>query len=139
MSSVICLRTASRLAAVVTAAAERHGSYGYGNPVMLVHAVTAPNAVMRVLPVLPEAMWPASLAAAWAATAAVTAVYAPAEPRLLPQPRPDLTIAELADRAVAIGDPHAIKYADAVADVLAAAPDPALLSAAVRSVDELAD
>jgi hypothetical protein len=124
---------------VVRAAAERHGSYGYGNPVMLVHAVTAPNAVMRVLPVLPEAMWPASLAAAWAATAAVTAAYAPAEPRLLPQPRPDLTIAEVADRAVAIGDPHAIKYADAVADVLAAAPDPALLSAAVRSVDELAD
>ncbi|MGW3613314.1 hypothetical protein ACWD6N_26055 [Micromonospora sp. NPDC005163] len=73
MSSVICLRTAARLAAVVTAAAERRGSYGYGNPVMLVHAVTAPNAVMRVLPVLPEAMWPASLAAAWAATAAITA------------------------------------------------------------------
>ncbi|WP_030489797.1 questin oxidase family protein [Micromonospora chokoriensis] len=130
---------AERLATVVRAAAERHGSYGYANPVMLVHAVTAPNAVMRVLPVLPEAMRPASLAAAWAATAAVTAVYAPAKPRPLPQPRPDLTIAELASRAVAIGDPHAIKYADAVADVLAAAPDPALLAAAVRSVDELAD
>jgi hypothetical protein len=130
---------AARLAAVVRAAAEQHGSYGYGNPVMLVHAVTAPNAVLRVLPVLPEAMRPASLAAAWAATAAVTAAYAPAEPRPLPQPRPDLSIAELADRAVTIGDPHAIKYADAVADVLAAAPDPALLAAAVRSVEELAD
>ncbi|RZU54292.1 uncharacterized protein DUF4243 [Krasilnikovia cinnamomea] len=131
--------TAARLAAVVRAAAERHGSYGYGNPVMLVHAVTAPNAVKRVLPALPESMWPASLAAAWAAAAAVTAAYAPAEPRPLPQPRSDLTIAELADRAEAIGDPHAIKYADAVADVLAAMPDPALLAAAARSVDELAD
>lgn len=130
---------AERLAAVVRAAAERHGGYGYDNPVMLVHAVTAPNAVLRVLPVLPEAMRPASLAAAWAATAAITAAYAPAEPRPLPQPRPDLTIAELTDRAATISDPHAIKYADAVADILTAAPDPALLAAAVRSVDELAD
>jgi hypothetical protein len=124
---------ATRLAAVVTAAAERHGSHGYANPVKLVHAVTAPNAVMRILPVLPEMMWPASLAAAWTATAAVTAAYAPAEPRPLP-PRPELTIAELADRTATVGDPHAIKYADAVADVLAARRDPVLLAAALRSV-----
>lgn len=114
------------------------GSYGYANPIMLVHAVTAPNAVLRVLPVLPEAMWPATVAAAWAATAAITAAYAPAAPRPLPPPRTDLTVADLADRAVAIGEPHAIGYADTVADVLAAAPDPVLLTAAVRSVDELA-
>jgi Questin oxidase-like len=130
---------AARLAAVVRAAAERHGSHGHGNPVMMVHAVTAPNAVLRVLPVLPQTMWPAGLAAAWAATAAVTAAYAPADPRPLPPPRPDRTVADLADRAAAVSDPHAIKYADAVADVLAAGPDPALLASALRSVDELAD
>ncbi|WP_433797603.1 questin oxidase family protein [Actinoplanes sp. CA-252034] len=130
--------TQARLFAVVAAAARRHGEYGHGSPVMMVHAVTAPNAVRRVLPVLPESMWPASLAAAWAATAAITAAYTPADARPLPPPRPGLTVVDLADRAAATGDPHAIKYADAVADVLAAAPDPVLLTAALRSVDDLA-
>jgi hypothetical protein len=134
---------ATRLTAVVAAAAERHGSHGHGNPVMLVHAVTAPNAVLRVLPVLPEAVWPASLAAAWAATTAITAAYAPAHPRPLPPPHPGLTVTDLTDRAATTGDAHAIKYADAVTDVLTAAPGPApaaarLLAAALRSVDDLA-
>ncbi|GIE78853.1 hypothetical protein Aph02nite_48030 [Actinoplanes philippinensis] len=130
--------TRERLAAVVAAAARRHGEYGHGSPVMMVHAVTAPNAVQRVLPALPPSLWPASLAAAWAATAAITAAYSPAEPRPLPAPRPGLTVADLTARAAAIGDAHAIKYADAVADVLASGPEPALLAAALRSVDDLA-
>jgi hypothetical protein len=81
----------ARLASIVDAAVARHGTHGYGNPVMLVHAATAPNAV-RCLPALPSRVWPASLAAAWAATAAVTSAYAPSQAQ--PEPRvtgsPDL-------------------------------------------------
>ena len=69
----------TRLAGIVDAAVVRHGTHGYASPVMLVHAATAPNAVLRTLPALPPALWVPSLAAAWAATAAVTAAYAPAE------------------------------------------------------------
>ncbi|GAB3949236.1 hypothetical protein GCM10027614_47670 [Micromonospora vulcania] len=53
--------------------------FGHAAPVMLVHAVTAPTAVLRTLPALDRALWAPSLAAAWAATAAMTSVYAPAD------------------------------------------------------------
>lgn len=39
-----------RLAELVRAAAARYATHGHGEPVMLVHAVTAPNAVLRCLP-----------------------------------------------------------------------------------------
>ncbi|WP_045743209.1 questin oxidase family protein [Actinoplanes rectilineatus] len=69
-----------RLRAIVAAAVRRHLHFGYGSPIMLVHAATAPAAVARVLPALPPSMAGASVAAAWAATAAITAAYSPAEP-----------------------------------------------------------
>ncbi|GAA2874342.1 hypothetical protein Acy02nite_37380 [Actinoplanes cyaneus] len=69
-----------RLREIVGAAVRRHLSYGYGNPVMMVHAATAPAAVLRVLPALPSSLVAPSLAAGWAAAAAVTAAYSPAEP-----------------------------------------------------------
>ncbi|GEP40495.1 hypothetical protein NPS01_41580 [Nocardioides psychrotolerans] len=39
---------------VVVAAVGRFATHAHGNPVMLVHAATAPNAVLRVLPSLPR-------------------------------------------------------------------------------------
>ncbi|MFI1992749.1 hypothetical protein [Actinoplanes sp. NPDC020271] len=69
-----------RLRGIVTAAVRRHLLYGHGSPVMMVHAATAPAAVLRALPALPGSLAFPSLAAAWAATAAVTAAYSPAEP-----------------------------------------------------------
>jgi hypothetical protein len=70
-----------RLRGIVAAAVLRHHTHGYAAPVMLVHAATAPAAVLRTLPALPPAMHRAGLAAAWAATAAVTAAYSPAAAR----------------------------------------------------------
>ncbi len=70
----------SWLADVVDAATIRYLSYGRGNGVMLVHSATAPNAVLRTLPALQAELWAPSLAASWAASAALTAVYAPATP-----------------------------------------------------------
>ena len=123
-----------RLGAIVTAAVLRHGRYGYGNPVMLVHSATAPAAVLRTLPALPAALAAPSLEAAWAAAAAVTAAYAPAEPRT-----PSMTAAGSPDdvigRAAERGDPHGIKFADAAAEMWRRAPDPALLVAADQATE----
>ena len=62
---------------LVAAATLSYPGYARASPVLLVHAATAPNAVLHTLPALPVRYWPASLAAAWAASAAVMAAYAP--------------------------------------------------------------
>jgi hypothetical protein len=121
-----------RLAAIVAAAVVRYSTHGHGNPIMLVHAATAPNAVLRTLPALPEKLWHPSLEAAWAATAAVTAAYAPAEPRPVPHYRP-LDPQELTTRAARAGDPHAIKFVDTAIDHMAA--DQTVLTAAQHAVE----
>ena len=130
-----------RLRGIVTAAIKRYERYGYGSPIMLVHAATAPAAVLRSLPALPAQLAGPSLRAAWAATAAVTAAYSPAVPRPTGAPttaalravRPDAPATDpvgLMDEAAATGDPHAIKFADAAVEAWAVDPDPALLAAA---------
>lgn len=148
-----------RLAELVRAATHRYAVYGHGEPIMLVHAATAPNAVLRTLPALPRALWAPSLAAAWAASAAVTAAYSPAEPAgptgspaysrpvaerasataPLPDQEPSgeepsaegLPAEELFARAAAHGDDHTIKFADTALDV----GDAPALTAALRAIE----
>ncbi|MEV7569397.1 questin oxidase family protein [Streptomyces tanashiensis] len=117
------------LVELVTAATHRYASHGHGEPVMLVHAATAPNAVLRALPALPRELWAPSVAAAWAAAAAVTAAYTPRE--AAPYERTGLTAEEVFERAAAHGDDHTIKFTDTALDV----GDGLALSAAVRSVE----
>src|SRR6266542_3143086 len=69
--------SAGWLADLADAATIRYLSYGHGNGIMLVHSATAPGAVLRTLPALDTELWAPSLAASWAAAAALTAVYAP--------------------------------------------------------------
>ncbi|MFC6020021.1 questin oxidase family protein [Plantactinospora solaniradicis] len=129
----------TRLAAIVDAAVARYASHGYASPIMLVHAATAPNAVLRTLPALPTPLWTPSLDAAWAATAAVTAAYSPARarPPLIRRSAPQ--IAEVMHRAADSGDEHAIKFADAAVDAYArSGDDPTVAALAVASVDLLA-
>ncbi|MEU4366562.1 questin oxidase family protein [Micromonospora chersina] len=128
----------TRLGGIVDAAVIRHGTHGYASPVMLVHAATAPNAVLRALPALPPTLWAPSLAAAWAATAAVTAAYAPAEARPAPSAGTDLSLDEVLRRATDTGDAHAIKFVDTASDAYARSGDPALLAIAAQSVDQIA-
>jgi hypothetical protein len=144
----------ARLAGIVEAAVRRHATHGYGNPVLMVHAATAPLAVRRVLPALPASLAMPSLAAAWAASAAVTAAYSPAvaEPLRTPDATAaaeslrasDATAAEFLrvsdataamERATDSEDAHAIKFADAAIEIWSAAPDPALLAAADHCTD----
>jgi hypothetical protein len=111
----------ARLADLVTAATLRYLSHGHGQPVLLVHTATAPNAVRHTLPALPPALWAPSLNAAWAASAAIFAAYAPPE-GAAPTPQPALpdgpgAAADVLDRAVDHGDEHVIKFTDTAAEV----------------------
>ncbi|KQX57945.1 MULTISPECIES: questin oxidase family protein [unclassified Streptomyces] len=119
----------ARLTELVTAATHRYATHGHGEPIMLVHAATAPNAVLRTLPALPRELWAPSLAASWAAAAAVTAAYTPAE--AAPYTGTGLAPEEVFARAAAHGDDHTIKFTDTALDV----GDPLALAAAVRSID----
>ncbi|MFF9318435.1 questin oxidase family protein [Streptomyces sp. NPDC014735] len=135
----------ARLEELVRAATHHYAAYGYGEPIMLVHAATAPNAVPRTLPALPRTLWGPSLEAAWAASAAVTAAYAPAEPApargpdpsapefsSLPSSSSSLSSAEeVFARAAAHGNDHAIKFADTALDV----GDATALRAALGAVE----
>ncbi|MEU6553286.1 questin oxidase family protein [Streptomyces sp. NPDC046915] len=124
------------LADLTTAAGAHYLPNAHGSPVMLVHAVTAPMAVLRTLPALPSAQWVMSLNAAWAAGAAVTAAYAPAAPA----PRHSLPSApgpadEVFAFAVRHQDEHVIKLADTCLDVHHRTGHPDVLAAVVRAAD----
>ncbi|KND26164.1 questin oxidase family protein [Streptomyces acidiscabies] len=118
-----------RLTELVRAATHRYATHGHGEETMLVHAATAPNAVLRTLPALPRALWTTSLHAAWTASAAVTAMYSPTEPAPL---RPTaLTPEEVVEQALAHGDEHVIKLTDTALDV----GDAEALAAAMRAIE----
>ncbi|HEY1572461.1 MAG TPA: hypothetical protein VGG05_14045 [Pseudonocardiaceae bacterium] len=128
------------LADVVDSAVLRYRTHGHGSGVMMVHSATAPNAVLRVLPALPKGTWADSLAAAWAATATVTSVYAPAEPAAEADlPAPTDTAADALALALRNGNEHAIKFADTATDTYARTGDPAALSGAVRATTLIDD
>lgn len=117
------------LRTVVTAALLGYNTHAHGNPVMLVHAATAPNAILRTLPSLPRDLWAESAAVGWSAAAAVFAAYAPPGEGILDRGRPVTTAAEAFEAAVANGDEHAIKLADTAMDVYAWTADPRAVSA----------
>lgn len=126
----------AQLADLVAATTVRYLSYGHASPVLLVHTATAPNAVRHTLPALPRELWAPSLAAVWAACAAIISAYAPrdAAPRTeLPvvAPGPE-AVADLLDRATSHGDEHVIKFSDTAADVYDHSGDADALAAAVR-------
>ncbi|MET8976836.1 questin oxidase family protein [Streptomyces sp. NPDC004539] len=118
-----------RLTELVRAATHRYATHGHGEETMLVHAATAPNAVLRTLPALPRALWAPSLHAAWTASAAVTAMYSPTEG--LPCAPTTLTDEELVEQALAHGDEHVIKLTDTALDV----GDEQARAAAVRAIE----
>ncbi|MFE9623808.1 questin oxidase family protein [Streptomyces sp. NPDC006527] len=120
----------ARLTELVRAATHRYATHGHGEETMLVHAATAPNAVLRALGSLPRTLWAPSLHAAWTASAAVTAMYAPADPVDYAPPA-RLTAEEVVERALAHGDEHVIKLTDTALDV----GDERALAAALRAAE----
>ncbi|MFI7099839.1 questin oxidase family protein [Streptomyces sp. NPDC050161] len=124
-----------QLAAVVRASTHRYVDYAHGDAILLVHAATAPNAVLRTLPALPRPLWAPSLRAAWAASAALTSLYSP-DDALPPLRAGSLTPDEVFARATAHGDEHAIKLTDTALDVASWTPegDDRALAAALRAL-----
>jgi len=125
------------LAGLVDAAVTSYLRHGHGNGVMLVHSATAPNAILRTLPMLDEHLWAPSATAAWAASAALTAIYAPATPAAGPTlpsaPGGPQASEETFARAVEHGDEHVIKFADTAVEVYARTGDTGALAAAVHA------
>lgn len=99
---------------LVDAAVTRYGAWAHGNPIMLVHAATAPRAAALVLPALPEAVWLDTFDTAWSVAAAISAAYRPtsAAPPLSAGERSTSSIEDVVARAVRSGDAHAIKFAE---------------------------
>jgi hypothetical protein len=130
-----------RLTALVDAATVRYLYHGSSSPVLLVHTATAPSAVLHTLPALPPELWLPSLAAAWAASAAITAMYASscAGPASHSPPESADRAADLLDRAVADGDEHAIKFTDTAIDVYGRTGDERALSAAMKAIELLSN
>ncbi|MFJ3671033.1 questin oxidase family protein [Streptomyces sp. NPDC090106] len=120
----------ARLTELVRAATHRYATHGHGEPTMLVHAATAPNAVLRTLDSLPRELWAPSLRAAWSASAAVVALYGPVQ-AVTYEPPVRLSAPEVVERALAHGDEHVIKLTDTALDV----GDDQALAAALRSVE----
>jgi hypothetical protein len=129
-------QAAELLSVLIDAAVLDYLAHGHANPVMLVHASTAPTAVLRTLPALPEALWIPSLDAAWLATAAVTAAYRNTEASAeeiaaaveqTGDPR------EGFDRAVRHGDEHVVKFVDTALDSYERTGDKHALAAATRA------
>lgn len=107
----------TRLAAHSYLTDDHHKHMGF------VHALTAPAAVRLVLAELPSELHLPSVAAAWQFSAAIRSVYGTGER----QPLSTIAVQDyetLTDRAIATGDPHAIKYVEACRREDALSPDP---------------
>ena len=89
----------------------------------------------HLLPALPQSLWPSSLAATWAASAAITVAYAPANPRPILADPASADRADLMARAAEHGDEHVIKLTDTALDAYARTADPALLTAATHCAE----
>jgi hypothetical protein len=127
----------ARLTDLIDAATVRYLAHAYGSPVLLVHTATAPNAVLHTLPALPRELWAPSLSAVWSASAAIVAMYEPADA----MPRSELPAApavadpaaEVLERAATHGDEHVIKFSDTAAEVYARTGNADALAAAVHA------
>ncbi len=122
-----------RLDALVDAVVLAYPTIAVGNPTMLVHAATAPNAVARTLPSLPRGLWRPSFDAAWAATSAVLAAYLPAEAACPATDGVD-DADDVWERAVRNGGEHIVKLADTALDVHRRTADPRALDAVTTAI-----
>jgi hypothetical protein len=100
------------LAALADVGVTRYLSHGHGEPVLLVHAATAPNAAMLVLDVLPTELWLPTHAAMWQVCAAITAGFAAPEVWSGPAPQPADSPEVAGQLALETGDVHVIKLTE---------------------------
>ncbi len=117
----------SGLSLAFTKAYLRHGTKHHA--IAFVHAVTGPTALRRLLPHLRPETARAALPYAWQTAAGIYAAYARRGGRESAS-EPRLSREELAARAIANGDAHAIKFTEVLLAEHRLNPDPAYLLAA---------
>ncbi len=100
-----------------------------GTVIALIHAVTGPSVIRLLAPHLTPEATEVALRYGWQAGAAIYAAMGET-PDAGPVEAPDETRDELIDRAVATGDEHAIKFAEACLREHALNPKPVYLAAA---------
>jgi hypothetical protein len=100
------------LAALTDAAVARYLTHGHGDAILLVHAATAPNAAMLVLPVLPKHLWLQTHTSVWHACAAITAGFAPAQAWSGRPAKPADSAEDAGQQALDNGDEHIIKFTE---------------------------
>jgi len=101
------------------------------NPVMLVHAATAPRAARLVLPALPRPAWQATPEWSWRCSAAIVAMY-PADPRERPVDLQPVLHAEAGPVSVRHGAPNALRALALATGLIEPAP------AVTRAADPIA-
>jgi len=111
--------------------------YGRAQPITFLHAVTAPVAAYSALPLLPPDLARPTYDALWQVAAALYSVHAGGVIQEPLPAGPPPAAEELADRAVATGDEHAIKLTEACVRLHARTSDPVFLHAAARASDLL--
>jgi hypothetical protein len=122
----------AELADLVAAVVVHYATRAHGNPTMLIHAATAPMAVANTVPSLPKQMWRPSFDAAWSATAAVLAAYAPSGFR----PFREVASAEdVLEQALDHGGEHVIKLADTALHVYDTSHDALALAAVLAAIE----
>lgn len=99
------------LDALVEETVAQYLRYGRSEPIMLVHATTAPAAAAAALPSLPVDLWGLTWETAWNTSAAITSCYAVTGTEV-GELVSSLTPDEVLDRAVDNGDEHVIKFTD---------------------------
>ncbi|MGA8848117.1 MAG: hypothetical protein WB471_15995, partial [Nocardioides sp.] len=131
------------LSELTSAVLGHYATHAHGSPTMLVHAATAPMAVLRTLTALPLSMWLTSFEAAWSASGAVLAAYTPSSPHPTPDlapgpswspPRGPGSAEDVLDQALAHGGEHVIKLADTALQVHATTGAEHPLAAALVAV-----
>lgn len=105
------------LTMLIDAAVSAYSTCAHGNPVMLVHAATAPRAAALVLPSIPRDLWRPTYTTAWTLAAAITAAYRPLDPPSTDAALPnDITTGLTPDGAVADAvrhrDEHVLKFTE---------------------------
>lgn len=106
-----------------------------GRAITFIHAVTGPSAVRLLLPYLAPEAAPSVLRYGWQAAAALYAAFATSPGAEAPEAPVDVD--DLIDHAVATGDEHAIKFAEACLREHALNPQPLYLAAARDAAGKL--
>ena len=99
------------------------------SPIAFIHSVTAPSAIRMLSPYIAAETTRDLVRYGWQASAAFIAVYSLPDPPAIPA-APDVSEDDLADRAVASGNEHAIKFTEACLREHRIRPNPVYLAAA---------